>query len=129
MDYKEVSRLLFGSAYLQADLYCRKIPQSQQGRNAKTICMLEDEGTLMAVEEYMTGEGKLATALGLANAITEHWQREGIKKKDGSKKELAERTAREWMHRRGYKWTDLKKGVYKSLKEWGDNLTEALRHK
>jgi hypothetical protein len=122
MDYKEVSRLLFGSAYLQADLYCRKIPQSQQGRNAKTICMLEDEGTLMAVEEYMTGEGKLATALGLANAITEHWEREGIKKKDGSKKELAERTAREWMHRRGYKWTDLKKGVYKDGHERPDVL-------
>jgi hypothetical protein len=84
--------------------------------------MLEDEGTLMAFEEYMTGEGKLATGPGLANAITDYWRSEGITNEDGSDKELADRTATEWMNRRGYKWTDLKKGVYKDGHERPDVL-------
>ncbi|KAA8913471.1 hypothetical protein FN846DRAFT_929236 [Sphaerosporella brunnea] len=91
----------------------REIPKSYQGLHAKTICMLEDEGTLMAFEEYMTGEGKLATGPGLANAITEYWRSEGITNEDGSEAELADRTATEWMNRRGYKWADPKKGIYK----------------
>jgi hypothetical protein len=57
--------------------------------------MLEDEGTLMAFEEYMTGEGKLATGPGSANAITEYWRSEGITNEDGTDKELADRTATE----------------------------------
>jgi hypothetical protein len=98
------------------------IPKGAQGRHAKTLCMLEDEGTLMAFEEYMTGEGKLATGPGLANAITEYWRSEGITNEDGTDKELADRTATEWMNRRGYKWTDLKKGVYKDGHERPDVL-------
>ncbi|KAA8903597.1 hypothetical protein FN846DRAFT_919925 [Sphaerosporella brunnea] len=81
----------------------RVIPEGAQGRHAKTPCMLEDEGTLMAFEEYMTGEGKLATGPGLANAITEYWRSEGITNEDGSEAKLADRTATEWMNRKGYK--------------------------
>jgi hypothetical protein len=84
--------------------------------------MLEDEGTLMAFEKYMIGEGKLATGPGLANAITEYWRSEGITNEDGSDKEHADRTATEWMNRRGYKWTDPKKGVYKDGHERPDVL-------
>lgn len=29
----------------------RNIPTSQQGKNAKIMCMLEDEGTMIAVQE------------------------------------------------------------------------------
>ncbi|KAA8900001.1 hypothetical protein FN846DRAFT_1023131 [Sphaerosporella brunnea] len=82
----------------------RVIPEGAQGRHAKTPCMLEDEGTLMAFEEYMAGEGKLATGPGLASAITEYWRSEGITNEDGSEAKLADRTATEWMNRKGYKF-------------------------
>lgn len=36
----------------------RKIPTSQQGKNAKMMCMLEDEGTMMIVQECIAGAGE-----------------------------------------------------------------------
>jgi hypothetical protein len=35
--------------------------------------MLEDEGTLIAMHEYMVGAGKMATSEGLSKWITESW--------------------------------------------------------
>lgn len=38
----------------------RKIPISGQGKNSKMLCMLEDEGTMMAVQQVLAtaGQGK-----------------------------------------------------------------------
>jgi hypothetical protein len=49
------------------------MPSSRQGLHAKTQCLLEDEATLISVEEYMTGAGKLATRAGLATAVSDYW--------------------------------------------------------
>jgi hypothetical protein len=35
----------------------RTIPISQQGKNAKMFCMLEDEGTMLVVQEYIASAG------------------------------------------------------------------------
>lgn len=35
----------------------RTIPASQQGRNSKMMCMLEDEGTMMVVQECIATAG------------------------------------------------------------------------
>jgi hypothetical protein len=51
----------------------RCFPDSLQGRHAKTHCMLEDEGTLLVMREYMAGAGLHATTEDLANAITVYW--------------------------------------------------------
>jgi hypothetical protein len=50
----------------------RTIPSSRQGLHAKTQCLLEDEGTLIAVEEYMTRAGKLPTRAGLVKAVSDY---------------------------------------------------------
>jgi hypothetical protein len=38
----------------------RKMPISGQGKNSKMLCMLEDEGTMIAVQEFLAtaGQGK-----------------------------------------------------------------------
>jgi hypothetical protein len=109
----------------------QRIASSKQGLHAKTQCLLEDKDTLIAVEEYMIGGGKLATRAGLAQAVTEYWSR--LDRHAGEDRDsdettsgprqaqidrgLSERTASEWMTRRGLTWTDLKKGVYKDSHE------------
>lgn len=35
----------------------RRIPASTQGKNAKMMCMLEDEGTMMVVQKCIAGAG------------------------------------------------------------------------
>lgn len=35
----------------------RKIPVSKQGKNAKMLCMLEDEGTIMVIQECIAKAG------------------------------------------------------------------------
>lgn len=35
----------------------RRIPTSKQGKNAKMMCMLEDEGTMMVVQECIASAG------------------------------------------------------------------------
>jgi hypothetical protein len=74
------------------------------GRHAKIHCMLEDEGTLLVMGEYMAGAGLQPNSEDLANAITLFWPRDaGL--------QLATRTAREWLDRMGYGWKDFKKGL------------------
>jgi hypothetical protein len=77
-----------------------------------------------AVAEYINGPGRSATALGLGKAITEYWQREGSTKEGGSNKEFAEWTPAELMHRRDYKWTDHKEGVYEDGHDRADVLAQ-----
>jgi hypothetical protein len=111
----------------------RIIPSRRQGVHSKTQCLLEDAGTLIAVQEYMTGAGKLASQAGLAKAVTDYWSsldrnidgynttRTGPSKAQIDRG-LSERTPREWMKRRWFKWRDVKKGVYKDGHERPDVL-------
>jgi len=98
------------------------IPDSLQGCHAKTLYAW-DEGTLLAVYEYMAGAGLHATTEDLAKAITSFWlhlaknsesktQTDDCINSDGGLR-LATRTAREWLDRMEYNWKDLRKGVYR----------------
>ena len=78
----------------------RTIPESGQGKNARIACMLEDQGTCMAMDEYISSVGKYANSDGLAQAVTGYWQT--LQEEDNlscelesAYRELAPRTARE----------------------------------
>ena len=49
----------------------RTIPESGQGKNARIACMLEDQGTCMAMDQYISSAGKHANSDGLAQAVTD----------------------------------------------------------
>jgi hypothetical protein len=94
------------------------IPLSAQGKHAKTLCMVEDPGTREAMMEYIHGAGKNACALGLSKAVTAYRQASELAELE--EKALAERTAVEWFKRCGYRWRDIRKGVYKDGHERED---------
>jgi hypothetical protein len=90
---------------------------SKQDLHAKTPCMLEDDGTLKAMEEYMTRAGELASSQGLSKAVSDYWSSlysdadENDHTPGASQAQIAkgllDGTAREWISRRGYRWKDL----------------------
>jgi hypothetical protein len=94
------------------------IPLSKQGKHAKTLCMLEDPSTRDAMMEYIHGAGRNACSLGLAKAVTAYWKASELP--ELQERHLAERTANEWFKRCGYKWSDIRKGVYKDGHERED---------
>ncbi|KAF8511964.1 hypothetical protein BDD12DRAFT_905452 [Trichophaea hybrida] len=101
----------------------RMIPVSRQGKHPKLHCMLEDPGTCAAMDEYIVSAGRLANAVGLANAVTEYWHsidKDGADGEEREERELAAQTAQEWFHRKGYKWKQIRKGVYKDGHERAD---------
>ena len=52
----------------------RTIPEGGQAKNARIACMPEDQGTCMAMDEYISSAGKHANSDGLAQAVTDYWQ-------------------------------------------------------
>ena len=91
-------------------------------------CLLEDQGTRSAMEQYISGVGKHANSEGLAQAVTDIWNSLGEDSESPTlaDRDLAPRTAREWFRRMEYRWIDLKKGVYKDGHERPDVV--AYRH-
>ena len=80
----------------------RTIPESGQGRNARVECLLEDRGTRLAMEQYISRAGKHANSEGLAQAVTDYWnmlEPEDSESPALADRELALRTAREWFLR------------------------------
>lgn len=62
--------------------------------------MLDDEGTKLAMQEYLSGAGKYANSENLAQAITTYWSEFGdCNLQDQS---LASRTAHVWLNKEGY---------------------------
>jgi hypothetical protein len=69
------------------------------------------------MDEYSASAGRLANPVGLANVVTEYWHSidmDGVDGEEREERELAVRTAQEWFHRKGYKWKQIRKGVYKN---------------
>ena len=81
--------------------------------NARVECLLEDQGTRSAMEQYISGAGKHANSEGLAQAVADYWNFLGEDSESPAlaDRDLAPRTAGEWSRRMGYRWVDLKKGV------------------
>ena len=84
--------------------------------------MLEDPGTCLAMDQYIASAGRHANSHGLANAVTEYWSTLEDDEPESHNamvdRELAPRTAQEWFRRKGYRWTDLKKGIFHTAQEW-----------
>ena len=81
------------------------------------------------MEQYISRAGKHANSEGLAQAVTDYWNMLELEDSESpalADLELAPRTAREWFRRMGYRWVDLKKGVYKDGHERPDVI--AYRH-
>jgi len=52
----------------------RKLPVSQQGKSPMLYCLINDEGTRLALREYLAGAGERVTGQHLAFAISTYWQ-------------------------------------------------------
>jgi hypothetical protein len=115
--------------------------EGQQGKAACIGSMLKDEGTQIAVQEYLAGVGKGVTSQSLANAISAFWQTGHLPLDDpdvpGTTDSLPEshstnltasnicstlssRTAASWLHLMDYKFRDVRKGVYNNGHEQED---------
>jgi hypothetical protein len=111
-----------------------EIERSRRGRDAKAISWLEDEVVAMNVRQWLQEKGEEVTSQKLADAFEEilreeeqsgvrevieeafeEVHREEIERREGRhgrKVSIKARTAREWLNRLGYRWKNVKKGVY-----------------
>ena len=85
-------------------------------------CLLEDRGTCLAVEQYISGAGKLTNSEGLAQAVADYCKSlEDSESPVPVGRELVPWTAIEWFRRMRCHWVDLKKGVYSGGHERADD--------
>ena len=110
-------------------------------------CLIADEGTKLALHEYLAGAGVKVTGQSVAFAISTYWQT-GIlpfeeqpelknpplpytaeteaqlaqlaEERNEVKEILSCQTAVKWLHNMGYKFCDVRKGVYKDGHERPD---------
>ncbi|KAI5850556.1 hypothetical protein DFP73DRAFT_591438 [Morchella snyderi] len=115
----------------------RKIESSKQGRAAKLIGMLEDQGTIIAIQECIGSASGGVKADMICKAVSQYWKSqmtsadmgEEIQLLSSSLQELYEtedssilssqkltihaNTAPRWLHTLGYCWKKFKNSVYK----------------
>ena len=109
--------------------------------------LIDDEGTRLALREYLAGAGERVTGQSVAYAISTYWQTGVLpfeeqpelknpplpytpeinaqlaqlaEERAEIKDTLSCRTAVKWLHNMGYKFRDVRKGVYKDGHERSD---------
>ena len=111
------------------------------------LSRLEDEGTQLAIREFITRTGDAVSSQLLALAITQYWLDGTLPQPEVSpietssvlpmaqtsqlpppssevmEKVLTSRTAARWLRRLGYKYKEVKKGIYKDGHEREDVVT------
>ena len=125
----------------------RHIPPTHQGKSPILHRLIDDEGTKLALREYLAGAGEAITGQSVAYAISEYWQT-GIlpfeekpelknppqpysaetntqlaalaESRRDIQDTLSSQTAVKWLHEMGYKFRDVRKGVYKDGHERAD---------
>ncbi|KAI5839736.1 hypothetical protein DFP73DRAFT_598397 [Morchella snyderi] len=119
----------------------RDIERSKQGRTSSMVSMLEDEGIMIAVREFIASSGGGIRAETLCNAVSEYWQSQmtsvdrqqeigllssSLQELDTAcatfttahdKLTIHANTAQKWLKQLGYSWREVKKGVYKDAHE------------
>lgn len=127
----------------------RFIEPGYQGKTGKIRTMLEDEGTLIAIREWIALTNQKVTAQDLAKAVSDHWRQmavldegigsEGLDEEiidqihntilalnrldsDESKWSLTARSAVNWLHRLGFDYKEVRHGLYKDGHERTDVL-------
>jgi hypothetical protein len=118
----------------------RHIPLSYQGKSPMLHRLIDDEGTKLALREYLASAGERITGQSVAYAISSYWQT-GIlpfeeqselrdppsryapdtedklaqlaQERQEVQDTLSRRTAVKWLQKMGYKLQDVRKGVYK----------------
>ncbi|KAG0634031.1 hypothetical protein HOY80DRAFT_895590 [Tuber brumale] len=118
-------------------------------------CLIDDEGTRLALREYLAGAGKRVTGQSIEYAILAYWQT-GIlpfkeqpelkdppqcytteteaqlahlaAERDDLRNTLSCQTAVKWLHEMGYKFRDVRKGVYKDGHKRGDVIQYRQEH-
>lgn len=118
----------------------RFIEPGYQGTTSKIQTMLEDEGTLIAIREWIALTNQQVTAQDLAKAISDHWQQmavldatigpKGLDEEmidqihntilalnelnpNESTRTLTARSAVNWLHRLGFDYKEVRHGLYK----------------
>ena len=125
----------------------RLIPLSQRGKSPMLHRLIDDEGTKLALREYIAGAGERITGQSLAYVISSYWQT-GIlpfeeqselkdpplpytqeievqlaqlaEERNNIQDTLSSRTAAKWLKELGYTYRDVRKGVYKDGHERED---------
>lgn len=113
----------------------RMVERSKRGRHSKVISWLEDERVAIKVRNWVKEKGEEVTSQTLAAAfggilkevedateveklVEETFERvrdeevERVEKGHPRKVSLQARTAREWLNKMGYRWKNIKKGVF-----------------
>ena len=123
----------------------RRVIPHKQGRFPSIKSMLEDESTLVAIREYLSGAGESLSTQNLANAITSYWRSGKLDFGDDDLWEALERevldllpstlstgiiekaisqcTASTWLRSLGYKYREVRKGVYRDGHERPDVIS------
>jgi len=127
----------------------RAIRRQVVRERASIISRLDDEGTQLAIREFIAGTGDGVTSHRLAQAITTYWATGNLPleetecvsaplplvgsinpplvvpemRQDAVEKVLTSRTAARWLNQIGYKYKECKKGVYKDGHERADVVT------
>ena len=113
-----------------------KIEEGRQGCFTKTRSWFNDEGVQLAVRQWVSGAGEAVTAHGLAKAFGDYLESkratraveeclEASTRNDDEQTEMPSagpsemrririraRTARRWLHKMGFGWTEVRKDVY-----------------
>ena len=125
----------------------RHISSTHQGKSPMLHRLIDDEGTKLALREYLAGAGEAITGQSVAYAISQYWQtgilpfEEKPELKNPSQSyssetntqlaalaesrrevqnTLSSQTAVKWLQEMGYKFRDVRKGVYKDGHERAD---------
>ena len=123
----------------------RSVIPHKQGRFPSIKSMLEDESTLVAIREYLAGAGESLSTQNLANAITSYWRSGKLDFGDDDRweaperedfdlplltlststleKMISQRTASTWQRSLGYKYREVRKGVYRDGHERPDVIS------
>ncbi|KAG0633878.1 hypothetical protein HOY80DRAFT_1062201 [Tuber brumale] len=106
----------------------RVIESCKKGRHIKITCMMEDESTMLAVCEYISLVREGITSHGIAQAITTYWAEANDAMMPPSRgrivrdlqRQLSRRTGCRWLAKLGFKWKEVRKGVYNDGHERDD---------
>lgn len=106
----------------------RQIDSREQRKQAMLLSQLTDEGTLLAIREFIANAGDTVSSHSMAVAITKYWAScdtavHAEKHVNSVSRVLKSRTAANWLNKLGYRYKEVKKGIYKDGHEREDVVT------
>ncbi|KAG0130835.1 hypothetical protein HOY82DRAFT_608717 [Tuber indicum] len=106
----------------------RRIEATRRGQHQKVECLLNDENILLAVWAYIAKSGENIDSYRMAQVINQSWiEAEDLVIGPGGRRNIQQieksitgRTGSRWLSKLGFKWKEVRKGVYKDGHERED---------